>query len=152
MQTYWLISGHGERNSFRSFDHSHGAREGDFGGHLAVHGDFDEKTSRLIDWNVDMVSNSIKQIIACRNGQLSKNASIRFVLDEKSMFKENGESFLDEVKETISLPDFDRSTGNKLDWEKIEIPAEAKNQLKDCVISIASMYRDNSFHNFEHAR
>jgi len=60
---------------------------------------------------------------------------------------------LDEVTEIITLPTFDEETaaGEQVDPETVELGDEVTKQLRHYVTSIASMYRDNPFHNFEHA-
>ena len=58
---------------------------------------------------------------------------------------------VEEVAEVIMLPDFDDRTANKVDPESVELTTEVVEQCRRYVSIIASMYRDNPFHNFEHA-
>jgi hypothetical protein len=64
-----------------------------------------------------------------------------------------GTTCLDEVKEVIILPKFDAAKAAALrdDYRKVKISNTVKAQLKEYVSTIASTYRSNSFHNFEHA-
>ena len=59
--------------------------------------------------------------------------------------------FLHEVREIIHLPEFNGS-GHKLekDFGSVEIDPAIVDELRDYVTCVASMYRDNAFHNFEH--
>jgi class 3 adenylate cyclase len=106
------------------------------------------KMTRLIDWNVDMLLRLLKQIAATRSGPPSKSPTQR-VIQPKS---KTGETVLDEVREIIALPKFDAETAAKQgDVESIEMDEKVCAQLSTYVASIAAMYRDNPFHNFEHA-
>jgi 3'5'-cyclic nucleotide phosphodiesterase len=59
---------------------------------------------------------------------------------------------LDEVQEIITLPEFDQSASrNRQDPDTVEISPVVMEQLKMYVTWIASMYRANPFHNFDHA-
>ena len=107
-----------------------------------------ERKNRLIDWNVESLLQLIRQIVAHREarGMLAKSSDHR---DETLAI---GSHPLDDVKEIISLPEFDTKTARrKRTPDQIEIPAEVVSQLRYFVACIASMYRNNSFHNFEHA-
>jgi hypothetical protein len=70
----------------------------------------------------------------------------------KLYLDDNGSTVLNEVKEIIHLPEFDaKSASNQDNPESIDLGEEAMAQLRDYVSIIATMYRDNPFHNFEHA-
>lgn len=100
---------------------------------------------RLIDWNVDLLSTSMKEI-------LSQSTESQPVLDsaaDMAPLRQCGSSYLDEVMEIIMLPDFD---GAKVVSNTAVLPKTVQEQLRDYVTCIASMYRSNDFHNFEHAR
>lgn len=57
-----------------------------------------------------------------------------------------------EVQEIIALPEYDSAVAAlRKDPEAVEIADEVKGQLRAYVSCIASMYRANAFHNFEHA-
>jgi hypothetical protein len=58
----------------------------------------------------------------------------------------------DEVVEVISLPNFDSSIARRTkDPESVELSHQVVQQLRHYVASIAAMYRNDPFHNFEHA-
>ena len=109
------------------------------------------KVSRLVDWNVDVMSRLLKQIVAKNRVMYSPNeitaASLGWARDVS-----DGKTVLDEVKETILLPPFHaRMVHLAEEAESIELDAIVKNQLHEFVSDVASMYHDNPFHNFEHA-
>jgi hypothetical protein len=67
-------------------------------------------------------------------------------------FNEDSKKVIEEVQEIINLPNFDeRTLKGKKDPYSIELPEAVFDQLKSYVTNIAATYRDNPFHNFEHA-
>jgi hypothetical protein len=65
---------------------------------------------------------------------------------------QKGEMVLDEVVDAFVMPKFDRRRKNRaVDPESIELPPEVASQLHDFIEAISLQYRDNPFHNFEHA-
>jgi len=126
-----------------------------------------EKTARLIDWNCDVLLRLMKQIVARRRAMAkmktnivglqglksSRRQSMNGSLHGASMDEsnENG-TVIDEVKEIITLPKLDlKLTKAQEEADTVELPEEVVNQLTEYVSNIAAMYRENPFHNFEHA-
>lgn len=113
-----------------------------------------EKIQRLVDWNSECLLRIMKQIVALR--QSSNKSATKASEKEVRRFEQqtiiSGVSFMDEVKEIIALPDYckQKSSGWKQPTDT-DISAAITTQLKDYVRCIASMYRSNPFHNFEHA-
>ena len=116
------------------------------------------KHQRLIDYNVDLLACRLKHVVArrkvlemagrrCSQGGLPANMdSYR---DESKI--ENG-NVLEEVTEVIKLPSFNsKAYKGNVDPDSIELSAEVMSQLRRYVTIIAAMYRNNPFHNFEHA-
>jgi hypothetical protein len=59
---------------------------------------------------------------------------------------------LNEVVEIINMPKFDaRTQRNQLDPNSVELSVDVVTQLREYVEAIAAQYRQNPFHNFEHA-
>jgi hypothetical protein len=59
---------------------------------------------------------------------------------------------LDEVKEIIELPEFDAVAARKQEGlATVELESTVATQLHEYVSCIAAMYKQNPFHNFEHA-
>jgi class 3 adenylate cyclase len=121
LQTYWLSmhSSAGTASVSSSSSCESGSADSDDGSvdddgpsiaMMGIHaGDLSSKDTRLIDWNVAVLSHSLEAVIKQRN-------SVQSV----------------------------ESPSNLID-------PEAVSQLKCYVTGIATMYRDNPFHNFEHA-
>ena len=114
----------------------------------------DDRTYRLVDWNVETLLRIMKEIIAHRNAKeaSSKRKSVVAANFNAKMSSKTCILPLEEVQEIISLPAFDvRAAKKQVNPEKIEIPAEVVNELHRFVSVIASLYRNNPFHNFDHA-
>ena len=121
----------------------------------------DEKVQRLINWNVDVLGRLLKRIIARRNALAglpttrSNKISNKQETFRMSSNKDNGgggSTVLDEVREIIHLPPYDAVVVEKQEEaDTIELGDNVKDKLTKLIRRIGSMYRDNPFHNFEHA-
>jgi hypothetical protein len=109
----------------------------------------DERTQRLVEWNTDILTRLVKRIIAKRSAAKSrreKKATPGDIPQSKKM------TVLDEVKEIIELPDLDTVAHAKQeDPESIELDENVSTQLDEYVVAISALYKDNPFHNFDHA-
>jgi class 3 adenylate cyclase len=100
-----------------------------------------DKTARLVKWNVDVLANLLKQVHARRN-----DTNVAPLEEVTHLSKQ---TVLEEVKEIIHLPTFSGQTTN--DSDSVALKSVVLDQLENYVEAVASMYRDNPFHNFEHA-
>ena len=115
-------------------------------GHLTQPGDDDElivdglsgKGERLVDWNVKLFCEILKQIIARRENRDIASSTDPFVLNPQG-------TPLDEVSEIIALPAYD-SAAVRRQSDDVKIPEEVQSQLRDYIRWLATMYRKNSFH------
>ena len=63
-----------------------------------------------------------------------------------------GDPIMEEAREVVRMPEFNPAVASDVSHsDLIELPEEVESQLRLFVLSIASTYRDNEFHNFEHA-
>ena len=163
LQTYWLVSADGGSNS-RSSGSVHSDSVNNTMKDLALD-DWDdqgvmenekvlkllnEKTERLVNWNVEVLSAPLKQIAARRAQSKSKPKTPPEKL--RLAQKRYSDNTLDEVREIISLPKFDpKATGVEDEVDDVQLDPEAISQLRDYVQTVASLYHENAFHNFEHA-
>jgi hypothetical protein len=108
----------------------------------------DARTTRLIDWNIDVLQRQLKKIIAMRDVPCEEKATCK-TFEELEVKHPDGSTVLDEVREVIPLCPVAKSYNQ--DPEDIELCPEVLSQLEDYVTGIAGMYRCNPFHNFEHA-
>ena len=112
--------------------------------------EIDSKTERLINWNVDVMWRLLKKVVARRISH--EQADLRVSPSAEEALESNAGSILSEVKEIIALPKFDPIAHKKEpDSENVVLADNVKEELQNFVASIASMYRFNPFHSFEHA-
>ena len=107
-----------------------------------------DKTTRLIKWNVDVLIRLLKQVEARRSCSDNVEATTALVENDE---KGADQTVLDEVKEIVQLPTFNADIGDINHVESLQLGADVEEQLHDYVSAIGSMYRENAFHNFEHA-
>jgi class 3 adenylate cyclase len=146
IQTYWLVITEnrddntisGESDGKRSL--SSGLDEVDCDDGLT---DDSQQKARLIKWNVEQLLGLLKQIVA-RRLQILPTAACDMTLDNI------GKSPIEEVQEIIALPEFNNSEAT-VDAGDVVIPPVVVDQLKAYVTWVANMYRNNPFHNFDHA-
>ena len=112
-----------------------------------------QKNQRLIDWNCELLLQNLKKVVARRetenkraNVAKSRRSAIE-VLEHKMC---NPGNALSEVAEIIHLPKFEASQ-DAVDPKDVDLGEDVGAQLRDFVAILASLYRDNSFHCFEHA-
>ena len=162
MQTYWLSNGRdyrdattvgteSDRRSNSSFlgagmDYDDFVVQTDHHGQLVA---LTQQTRRLIDWNVEQLVGLLRQIVARRSASKSQLPA-----QIKDFTKVNTiKSPIDEVQEIITLPEFDilAFDQQRIHVAEMEISFVVVEQLKEFVIWVASMYKNNPFHNFDHA-
>ena len=114
------------------------------------------KHQRLIDYNVDLLMHHLRRVVAMRNallmaGRRCSQGGLPPVIHEPSTDSED-RMVLDEVTEVIRLPQYDATAvKGYVDPDTIELPPKVISQLKRYVSVVGAMYRQNPFHNFEHA-
>eukprot|EP00980_Cylindrotheca_fusiformis_P017082 scaffold5247_cov130-Cylindrotheca_fusiformis.AAC.1 len=107
------------------------------------------KRERLVEYNVEVLSSLLQQIIASRGGVVGTND---ISLAEIEATIGTGDTVLEEFVPIIPLKRFDAGDLSKRhEASSIDIGEEAKTQLRNFLSNVASMYQDNPFHNFEHA-
>jgi hypothetical protein len=110
-----------------------------------------EKFQRMIDWNADILAKLLQRILATRVavGGTQKPAPDSKLQAIEVKTAEIGNCMKD-VVEIIRLPKFDEAVYD-FDPDSILVTDKVAKQLRNYVSLIASMYRSNPFHNFEHA-
>lgn len=109
-----------------------------------------DKMESLIDWNVDTFSELLKKIVTKRvamgGGKPHQPPSPDALgccetIDPRA-----------EVSEVVKLPEFQfHIKAGPKDFAEAKLDSAVLRQLRDYVSSIAFMYQENPFHNFEHA-
>lgn len=166
LQTYWLDlkgdAGKSQRSGSSESDgdaHSEIALDEPIGADVAEASAAKPsagKHQRLVDWNTDILLRLLREITARREASVEErrestaNVSRLRNLEQGDIHKRD--TILDEVEEIVNLPKFNTSALKvQRDPEMVDLGEDVFNQLRDYVATIAAMYRDNSFHNFEHA-
>jgi class 3 adenylate cyclase len=152
MQTYWLELTNRAGDGVSTTDASSNGSASVCGEVEApdMTGVHDAKTMRLIDWNVDVLLRLLKQIVARRNACPPVEGLPPY---EARFSTENGSSTIDEVREIIKLPRFNKAAAMKQeDPENVVLDPKVAQQLHSYVCNIAAIYRENPFHNFEVCR
>ncbi|GKY96337.1 hypothetical protein MPSEU_000593400 [Mayamaea pseudoterrestris] len=105
------------------------------------------RTGRMVDWMTELLGDYLKQTIAKRiHDPPLDGVAYSDVKVDKDLVA------IDEVVEAIVLPMLaGKDARAQNDWRSIEIDEVVAEQLRKYVSAIASMYRDNPFHNFAHA-
>jgi 3'5'-cyclic nucleotide phosphodiesterase len=149
LQTFWLAAAmNGDASSVRdSTSSSLGPNEDENEiSALTVH---DAKTLRLINWNVDLLLRLLKHIVARRReGTVSLSKDMLAL--ESRFCDSTGSGPIEEVKEIIALPRYTERR-SKLEPESLVLDPSVAQQMFEYVSTIATLYRDNPFHNFAHA-
>lgn len=110
---------------------------------------------RLIDWNVDLFAGLIRKVVARREAQKvvsNEDENVVKIGDEISFDTANNETVLDEVVEIITLPSFDpKLVALQEDPNSIQLGELVMEQLRYYIFTVSNNYKENPFHNFEHA-
>ncbi|CAJ1964576.1 unnamed protein product [Cylindrotheca closterium] len=159
MKTFWLIpSGFKPEQykekisslSFTSKAMSEVVQEGS--SKIPALAEEDARLLRLVDWVVDVMKRLLMQIEAKR--KLEKQGLPRednMIQHAESMILTQESNTLDEVQEIVMLPMVSSVPQSEIKKVAIRLSDEVVEQLNLYVKTIATMYRQNHFHNFEHA-
>jgi class 3 adenylate cyclase len=143
LQTYWLFDGASQSTLVSDNDSSISAGRINFDVDSHRRSDSQNgKLQRLIEWNVDLLTMKIKEIVAQRSTSLRRWPSRNPITSSSGL--QYGEFVLDEVKEIIELPDFDASgLHTHADPSSVDLGPKVISQLKQYIVSFAKQYHDN---------
>eukprot|EP00934_Nitzschia_sp_Nitz4_P007001 Nitzschia sp. Nitz4//scaffold300_size22576//11739//15615//NITZ4_008544-RA/size22576-augustus-gene-0.9-mRNA-1//1//CDS//3329546985//6991//frame0 len=151
LQTYWVATGiEREQGDTSSCSDEHAAIFEPVEIHKPIVS-VDSKAQRLVDWNVEMLSQILRHVVAYRKTRISPESARG---DDDDMVGheiavQTTLNPLSEVVEIIQLPAWRPS--HEIDRGNVILDEEVSRQLREYCMQIASMYRGNWFHNFEHA-
>jgi class 3 adenylate cyclase len=151
LQTYWLVTTKASNHAQSDTASSETETSGEVGGTM-LHNTtcemptplMDEKTERLVKWNVEVLAALLKKVISHRSDLVDTQEST-----QKTSFSKLTTTPLDEVQEIIRMPVFKGCSVAEIKEE--DLGSAVVEQLQEYVSAIASMYQNNPFHNFEHA-
>eukprot|EP00526_Cylindrotheca_closterium_P004007 CAMPEP_0113645796 /NCGR_PEP_ID=MMETSP0017_2-20120614/24155_1 /TAXON_ID=2856 /ORGANISM="Cylindrotheca closterium" /LENGTH=1160 /DNA_ID=CAMNT_0000557583 /DNA_START=12 /DNA_END=3494 /DNA_ORIENTATION=- /assembly_acc=CAM_ASM_000147 len=110
------------------------------------------KFDRLVNWNVDVLTTLLKQVVERREtlGVEPDEPSVLQGIERElsTPVSQGGKAAFDQVVESIELATFNAKANGH---HAVDLGEQVKKELKEYVRTIASMYNDNPFHNFEHA-
>lgn len=170
LQTYWAnprVQGHLGQDSLSALNntsHSVGRPKvapssmvsvRQLHGTIASASGLDEKKKRSVHWISEIMVKLLKQILARRavsgwNINMIKKSSHEAM--SHRLITNRGNLVVDEIQDIITLPKFDKSLARKQnDAAKAKLPDTALEQLHSYISEVALMYRDNPFHNIDHA-
>jgi len=109
----------------------------------------ERRIHRLVQWNSEMLIQLLKQVVARRQA-MEKRMTSRAAHSAMACKIGNGGIVVEEVAEIIKLPEFDANAVSQ-SAKSVQLSEEVVQQVQAYVGVIASMYRDNPFHNFAHA-
>lgn len=113
------------------------------------------KGERLVDWMTDVLARLLTETHASRmvNGTKPDTFTLITSLEHQTTLQLSDTNVIDEVCEIIHLPQFNsKKAANTAHMEEAQLPASATQQLRGYVSTVAQLYKNNPFHNFEHAR
>ncbi len=144
LQTYW-VEPTAKVSKTSNYQPSHSAID-----QLLLETELDDRMERLVDWQVEILTKLIRQIVAHRN--VASKSSALETAPRPMKICHDGNTILDEVKEIIEFPEFDAEIVSKQqNPDSITLNSDVVAQLRDYVRNIAAAYHQNPFHNFEHA-
>jgi hypothetical protein len=112
---------------------------------LLMKGEMLSKKERLIEWNVEILSDLLKRIIAARTKKPKGLTRAEHTVVQ-------ADTVLEEFKEIIKLSKVSMEDLKlRKDPDYIMLDARVVSQLRTLISGVADMYNENSFHNFEHA-
>eukprot|EP00980_Cylindrotheca_fusiformis_P026572 scaffold16488_cov101-Cylindrotheca_fusiformis.AAC.1 len=107
-----------------------------------------DKTERLVEWTVAVLTSLLQQIIASRGGGVHDIKSLSAAERDTG----SGRTVLEEFVPIVRLKRFEEDELRRRQRpESIDIGDEARSQLRNFLFIVAGMYQDNPFHNFQHA-
>ncbi len=102
---------------------------------------------RLVKWTTDLLLRLLQKVLVKRDVKMRMRAGNALLAESVS---DSGKvQFVEEVTEVIEMPPFDERVVD--DSNSVDVDPVVRSQLRDYVGFIASLYRGNAFHNFEHA-
>ena len=168
LQTYWINPGSKSGASRKNVDQEETRSEISSGDSSKIGQESAfAKDMRLIEWNVDLLFTQVQKLVAARGVSgarprvqrvSSMNSSISRLtrsgqsqlLEEETALSKGGGKILEEFSDIIDMPKYDAKSARKLSLnDDMQVEFIVKEQLREYVTRIASMYRDVPFHNFE---
>ncbi|KAL7558130.1 hypothetical protein ACA910_013186 [Epithemia clementina (nom. ined.)] len=110
--------------------------------------EYNKKMERLVGWNVEALSRMLREIVAKRMSMQKKAVDVQIsaICPEGSQ-----ETILDCTTDYVMLPAILDAPNQPAEPSFIQLDKAVVDELKCLISTIASLYRQVPFHNFEHA-
>jgi hypothetical protein len=157
LTTYWLVKADGPRSTSSGVSSSDGddeeveVREVDAIFNVSTHIETDvltEKAQRLVKWNAEVIAKILKDVIQRRRAlNIAPNLEAVRSLEATTQV---GHAF-EEVTDILAIPTFDAEAATRQEaLTPVTLDVKVTEQLEAYIHAIATLYRNNAFHNFEH--
>lgn len=104
------------------------------------------ENDRLVDINMKVLVKYLQRLVAARSVATQSN----HVISEGHLDNSKEELPVQEITDTIQLPDYDPRISHALEsTESVNLPTQVINQLRSFVTTMSKMYPNNPFHSFE---
>jgi hypothetical protein len=115
-----------------------------------------ERRNRVAEWTVEVMTKQLKTIVILRTTQdvQPDSKEVMKELERNSLSQKlDNKTVIAEVAECIKLPDYNakKKHVSKSHVSDISLDLAVGEELRSYVQTIASLYVDNPFHNFDHA-
>jgi hypothetical protein len=113
----------------------------------------EEKRNRVAEWTVEVLARLLKEMVAGREAR-SVQPDPRSKIEEMELsytINKGEKNVIDEVAEYVVLPNYKQCQTITKSAAEISLGDKVMNELRSYVQTIASLYNDNPFHNFDHA-
>ena len=115
----------------------------------------EERRNRVAEWTVEVLAHLLKEMAAGRDARDVKNDPRRKIeeLEQKYTVSKGASTVINEVAEYIILPDYKENDRQQYteNAHNMALNPLVTEELRAYVQTIASLYNNNSFHNFDHA-
>jgi 3'5'-cyclic nucleotide phosphodiesterase len=101
---------------------------------------------RLIDWNVDMFTGLLKDVMKRRNG--SENKMNEWSSKASADLRTSPGQPIHEINDVLSC--LNQKTKLKPSRRELDVHPKVAKQLRELIAAVANLYLPNPFHNFEH--
>ncbi|KAL3914433.1 MAG: hypothetical protein SGILL_006104, partial [Bacillariaceae sp.] len=118
--------------------------------------EIEKKKMRSAEWTVEIMAHHLKAMAQARKARRTKPADVAKIqeLEQSSctVCEAGGQTVVDEIAETIIFPD-NNVNGNLTsnDSGDTVLDPVVLEELRSFVLTVASLYNENPFHNFDHA-
>ena len=159
IQTYWLLPDRRRRSMMNTGhesegggDETSGPSDCDLSSNSSACGANMTKMQRLVEYNLQVLLEMLEEVVAARNVTSSSSMLLTQSLAEIENEFGRSQTVLEEFKEIITLPK--TTTDDIRKRQKLgvaDLPGDVKAQLRAFLTEVSLLYRDNPFHNYEHA-